>query len=151
MTTKEFQKEFDSMKGQMVLYDDKVYHWIGIGEDDHDFFYILLNRDKLMLGSPIAGVWQLKDKIDERHYKDLIHTAKYNWQYSYNSWAKRVLSGEQFNLYVAHEKQKLIDRILAPRSKNTFFIVEIIKLLVSYFGTLFKRLQISINLRARDY
>ena len=39
-----FTNEYNDLKGQMVISSDKVYRFIGLAEDEHDYYYVLYDN-----------------------------------------------------------------------------------------------------------
>lgn len=77
-------KEFENLKGQFVLYEGEVWHFLGIGTDDHDYFYVLAKgrHDRMVLGTPLANLTQLKGKIEDKDYNEIVRMANLNYYYS---------------------------------------------------------------------
>jgi hypothetical protein len=70
--------EFNSFKGQFVICSDQVYRFIGIADDDEDWYYVLYDGRRITLHSCVGSVTPLKSYILEAHYKELIRLAKLN-------------------------------------------------------------------------
>lgn len=74
-----FLEEFDKHKGEFVIISyNKVERFIGIGEDDLDYYYITYNGRKLRWNTCVGPIFYLKDKIDDKDYNELVRIAKLN-------------------------------------------------------------------------
>jgi hypothetical protein len=77
----QFQK-FEKLKGQFVIHGyNKVARFIGVGEDNHDYFFIMWDGRDVVLETPLCPVMQLKGKIEDKDYKHLVDLAKNNDYY----------------------------------------------------------------------
>lgn len=64
-------KLWRDLTGELVIYERAVYKFIGIGTDEHDFFYVLMSTNSILhLGSPVLDLIPLYELSDE-HYKSL--------------------------------------------------------------------------------
>ena len=73
------QEEFQRLKGQFVISARLVYRFIGLLEDDCDYYYILLNaRHELEFHTCVGAIIPLKGFIEDSHYESLVRTEKMN-------------------------------------------------------------------------
>lgn len=70
--------EFEKLKGQFVIIHWDVQRFIAIASDKHDYYYITYDGRKLHWNSCLTHITQLKGKIDNEHYEELIRLAKLN-------------------------------------------------------------------------
>jgi hypothetical protein len=70
--------EFNELKGQFVICSDRVYRFIGIADDEEDWYYSLYDGRKITLHSCVGSITPLKGYILDNHYKELIRIAKIN-------------------------------------------------------------------------
>ncbi len=110
--------EWNHHKGEMVLYNSRVYHLIGLGEDDMDYYWILHDGNKQLWGSCVCGMVWIKGKIDDRDYQNFIQVYRLNvlyctkhdssehtkWKESYRDYISkefssygRILYGPEFD------------------------------------------------------
>lgn len=76
---KELLKEFEEHKGEFVLNGThRVYRFVGISEDEHDFSYVLYDGRSLTFETPLIKLVYLKGKIDEDDYQGLEKSARLN-------------------------------------------------------------------------
>lgn len=73
-----FKGEYEKLKGQHVISNDKVYRFIGIVDDEFDYYYCLYDGRKLYLHSCVGRVTPLKSYILDDHYAEFIRLAKIN-------------------------------------------------------------------------
>jgi len=79
MNNKDFTIDiFNKLKGQFVLIDNKVFRFIGIGEDQDDFLYILWDGKEMYYKTILEHMIQLKDKINKSDYDVLISHSNLN-------------------------------------------------------------------------
>jgi len=79
MNNKDFTIDiFNRLKGQFVLMDNKVFRFIGIGENQDDFLYILWDGKEIYYKTILEHMIQLKDKINKKDYDTLISRSKLN-------------------------------------------------------------------------
>ncbi len=72
-------EKFNELKEQLVICDyNQVKRFIGVGEDNLDYFYIFWNGRVLSYSSPLCPVISLKGKIDDKDYNELIRIANLN-------------------------------------------------------------------------
>lgn len=70
--------QFEENKGQFVIMHDKVVRLVAIAEDDMDYYYVCYDGRKVIWHSCVGSYTVLKNKIDEKHYNELIRLAKIN-------------------------------------------------------------------------
>ncbi len=73
-----FTNEFNELKGQFVICGDQIYRFIGLADDDEDYYYALYNGRVITLHSCVGRITPLKGYILEDHYKEMIRLAKLN-------------------------------------------------------------------------
>jgi len=71
-------KQFEENCGQFVIMGNDVVRFIGIAEDDMDYYYVTYDGRKINWHSAVGSYTVLKGKIDEKDYNHLIHVAKLN-------------------------------------------------------------------------
>ena len=71
-------KQFEENCGQFIIMNNKVVRFIGIAEDDMDYYYVTYDGRKINWHSAVGSYTVLKGKIDEKDYNDLIRMAKLN-------------------------------------------------------------------------
>lgn len=72
------KKEFDELKGQLVLVDFEVKRFIGIVEDEWDYYYCLYDGRKLVLHSILIRMTPLKGVIPQADYEEMVRICKLN-------------------------------------------------------------------------
>ena len=70
--------QFKENCGQFIIMGNNVVRFIGIAEDDMDYYYVTYDGRQLHWHSAVGSYTVLKGKIDEKDYNDLIHIAKLN-------------------------------------------------------------------------
>ena len=70
--------QFKENCGQFIIMGNDVVRFIGIAEDDMDYYYVTYDGRKLNWHSAVGSYTVLKDKIDEKDYNELIRMAKLN-------------------------------------------------------------------------
>jgi hypothetical protein len=70
--------EFNSFKGQFVICSGQVYRFIGIADDDEDWYYVLYDGRKITLHSCVGSITPLKGYIYDDHYDEMIRLAHLN-------------------------------------------------------------------------
>lgn len=70
--------EFEKLKGQFVIINWNIQRFIAIASDKHDYYYVTYDGRKLHWNSCLTNITQLRGKIDNEHYEDLIRLAKLN-------------------------------------------------------------------------
>ena len=58
-----FTEEFEKLKGQFVLCNNRAERLIGLFSDDWDYYWVLSTDEGLRLVSGLFRITQLKDKI----------------------------------------------------------------------------------------
>lgn len=82
--------QFDELKGQMVICSDEVLRFIGIADDDEDYYYVLYDGRKITLHSCVGRITMLKGYIIDRDYNEMIRLAKINHFDQPNLWGNEV-------------------------------------------------------------
>lgn len=73
---------FKEHKGEHVLRDNKIYQFVGLIEDDYDYYYVLFDGFNYMLATCVGRLTWLREKIDQDDYDDFIRLAKLNFRTS---------------------------------------------------------------------
>ena len=73
-----FNEEFEKLKGQFVLCNNRAERLIGLFSDDWDYYWVLSTDEGLRLVSGLFRITQLKDKINSNDYNDMVRIAKLN-------------------------------------------------------------------------
>lgn len=73
-----FTEEFEKLKGQFVLCNNRAERLIGLFSDDWDYYWVFNTDDQLKLVSCLCRITQLKDKINSNDYNDMVRVAKLN-------------------------------------------------------------------------
>ena len=77
--TEILKEQYDQMGGQFVLYD--TYHvgrFIGIVDGKDDYYYVMYDGRRITYDSCVGTIYQLKGKIEEDAYNEMIRIAKLN-------------------------------------------------------------------------
>jgi len=88
-----FTNEYNELRGQLVISDDKVYRFIGLAEDEQDYYYVLYDGRKIFLHTCVGSIVPLKGYIREKDYEEMIRIAKLNHY-------------DQATLWASHEPEK---------------------------------------------
>lgn len=108
-------EEFENHKGELVLCDFKVYRFIGIVDDEFDWYYCLYNGRELQLTSCVMHITPLKG---------FIHEWDYNWMVSMckgNHWDQPTLYGTKEDISTFNEEHK--NGLLSNWDDKTKFIL----------------------------
>jgi len=97
------EKEFNELKGQLVLVDFKVYRFIGVVSDEWDYYNCLYDGEKLVLYSALIRLTPLKKYIPKTDYNEMITVCKLN----HNDYIYGDNDEEKFNYYYKTELSKL--------------------------------------------
>lgn len=74
-----FKKKFDELKGQMVIVENaKVMRFIGLADDEYDYYYVLYDGRKIILYSCVGSIIPLKNYIKDNDYAKILYIAKLN-------------------------------------------------------------------------
>lgn len=73
-----FKGEYEKYKGQHVISGDTVYRFIGIVDDEEDYYYCLYDGRQLYLHTCVGSIVPLKGFIEDKHYKEFVRLAKLN-------------------------------------------------------------------------
>lgn len=72
-------ERFEQHKGEFVIVGyNKVERFIGIGDDEQDYYYITYDGRKLKWSTCVGPLFYLKGKIDDKDYNELVRIAKLN-------------------------------------------------------------------------
>jgi hypothetical protein len=92
-----FTNEYETLKGQFVLVDNQTFRFIGIGEDDMDYYYVLYDGRTLRLTTCLQRLTPLKGFILEDHYNEMVRIAKLNHYDQLTLWGSKDDSLSEFN------------------------------------------------------
>ena len=73
-----FTNEFETLKGQFVISHDTVKRFIGIVEDQWDYYYVLYDGRKITFDTCLSRITALKGYIKDDDYAEMIRLAKIN-------------------------------------------------------------------------
>jgi hypothetical protein len=82
--------QFDELKGQMVICSGEVLRFIGIADDDEDYYYVLYDGRTITLHSCVGRITMLKGYIIDRDYNEMIRLAKINHFDQPTLWGNEV-------------------------------------------------------------
>ena len=72
-------RQFEELKGQFVINNAwNIERLVAIAGDDYDYYYVTYNGRKLTWYTCSTRITQLKGKIDDEGYNELIKIAKLN-------------------------------------------------------------------------
>lgn len=72
-------QEFERLKGQFVITDSHtIERLIAIGQDDQDYYYLTYDGRKIRWHSCVGRNMQLKDRLADKDYNELVRLAKLN-------------------------------------------------------------------------
>ena len=108
--------QFDELKGQMVICSDEVLRFIGIADDDEDYYYVLYDGRKITLHSCVGRITMLKGYILDRDYNEMIRLAKINHFDQPTLWGNEV-SEDIINFSEKHKVE------ITKWNKKTRFIL----------------------------
>jgi len=72
------QKEFEKHKGEFVISHGKVYRLIGIVDGVDDYYWLFHDRRRIFQATCVGYFTPLYGLIDDRHYNDMINSARWN-------------------------------------------------------------------------
>lgn len=85
-------EEFENLKGQFVITASwEIERLVGIGDDGEDWYYLTYNGRKLKWNTCVGRIIQLKGKLDDKDYNELIRTAKLNHYDQYSEMREKVI------------------------------------------------------------
>lgn len=73
-----FKGEYEKYKGQHVISSNTVYRFIGIVDDEEDYYYCFYDGRKLYLHSCVGTFVPLKGFIQDKHYDEFKRIARLN-------------------------------------------------------------------------
>ena len=82
--------QFDELKGQMVICSNRVFRFIGIADDEYDYYYALYDGRTITLHSCVGRITMLKGYIIDRDYNEMIRLAKINHFDQSNLWGNEA-------------------------------------------------------------
>ena len=88
-------EEFEELKGQFVINNNKVERFIAIGTDDEDYYYVTYNGRDSSWNTCVGSIVPLKGKIDDKHYNEFIRMAKINHFDQPNLWIPKTDDAKQ--------------------------------------------------------
>jgi hypothetical protein len=115
-TLNNIKEEFEKLKGQFVIIDFKVYRFIGIAEDDDDYYYCLYDGRKIQLTTVLTRITALKGYIKDSDYNEMVRLAKLNHH------DQPTLYGTKEDVSEFNKEHK--KELLSKWDKDTKFIVE---------------------------
>ena len=72
-------QEFKEMKGQFVITQSyKIERLIAISTDDYDYYYVTYDGRKITFNTCVGRIIQLKGRIKDDDYEDIVMMAKLN-------------------------------------------------------------------------
>ncbi len=71
-----FTNQFKNYQGQFVIVNSQVFRFIGVAEDDFDYYWIFYNGKDVILNSCLITLIPLKGFIREFDYFTLVNSAK---------------------------------------------------------------------------
>lgn len=71
-------EEFENSRGDFVIDWGKVKRLVGVVDDKEDYYWAYFNGREITLSSCVGGFTVLKNKIDDKDYKEFIRLAKLN-------------------------------------------------------------------------
>ena len=72
-------QEFKEMKGQFVITQSyKIERLIAISSDDYDYYYVTYDGRKITFNTCVGRIMQLKGRLKDDDYDDIVRTAKLN-------------------------------------------------------------------------
>jgi hypothetical protein len=92
-----FTNEFNELKGQFVICSSQVYRFIGIADDDEDYYYALYDGRKFTLHSCVGRITPLKGYILQRDYDEMIRLAKLNHFDQSTLWGGKTEEAVEFS------------------------------------------------------
>jgi hypothetical protein len=110
-----FTNEFNELKGQFVICNNRVYRFIGIADDDEDYYYALYNGRKFTLHSCVDRITPLKGYILQRDYDEMIRLAKLNHFDQSTLWGGKTEEATEFS-------QKHKEEIISNWEKTRFIL-----------------------------
>ena len=84
---KQILSEFEPLKGQFVIYGEKVCRLIGVATDEFDYYWVLYDGRKITWSSCLMTLIPLKNHITEKDYNMLVNMAKLNHVDQITYWA----------------------------------------------------------------
>jgi hypothetical protein len=108
-------EEYEKLKGQLVLCDFKVYRFIGICDDQEDWYYCLYDGRKLNFTSCVIHITPLKGFIDEWDYNWMVSMCKGN------HYDQPILYGTKDDISKFNEGHKT--ELLSKLDENTKFVL----------------------------
>ena len=99
-----FTREFEELKGQIILCHDHTYRFIGLADDDEDYYYVLYDGRKLHLTTCLSRITPLKGYIKDADYKEMIRLAKLNHYDQPGLWNAK----EDLTAYNEAHKKELV-------------------------------------------
>ncbi len=111
-------KEFDELKGQFVINNAwDIERFVAVATDGTDYFYVTYNGRKLTWYSSVGRITQLKNKIDDKDYQQLIKIAKLNHFDQPTLYSAREKGRKNEVLKYNKEHIKEITKIYKPENK----------------------------------
>jgi len=111
------EKEYKELKGQYILMHDKAYRFVGIVDDEEDYYYCLYDGRQFTLHSCISPMTPLKGWIKEKDYNEMVRIAKLNHFDQPELWANDT--PEEIARFNENHKIELLKK-MGPNDKFIF-------------------------------
>jgi hypothetical protein len=122
LTNKEHTQDiFDRLKGTLVLIDRQVLRFIGIGQDQYDYLYILWDGKKITYRTILSNLIQLKNKIDKKDYDSMINSSMIN---DYDSKKCFNPKSDKDRVIVANANNNVKQEVLAEIDKHNIDLLD---------------------------
>ena len=99
-----FTNQFKQYQGQFVIVNSQVLRFIGVAEDDFDYYWIFYNGKDVILNSCLIKLIPLKGFITDFDYYTLVNSAKLRHLDQVNLFYTNG-SGEPFNFNQSHRDE----------------------------------------------
>lgn len=113
-----FKGEYEKYKGQHVISGNKVYRFIGLVDDEEDYYYCFYDGRQLYLHSCVGTFVPLKGFIEEKHYDEFVRLAKLNHFDQVTLFS--VEDQEKMKEFNDNHKKELIDGLY--KGNNAFIV-----------------------------
>jgi hypothetical protein len=109
------KKEFELLKGQFVITESwLVERFVAIGSDRMDYYYVTYNGRKFTWNTCVGRIIPLKNKIDDKHYKEFIRLAQLNHFDQMKLWLNDEPSTREIEI------QKHKTQLMSLKGKDVF-------------------------------
>ena len=103
--------EYETLKGQFVICNNIVYRFIGIVEDEWDYYYCLYDGNKLHYMTCAGSIIPLKGYILDKHYDSIVRSAKFNSLEQPTHFLYEKVNKEDVDKYIELRKREIINSI----------------------------------------